>query len=68
MSQGTRLVCPGLLICLRISLSQVPGPPTQEKAYKALLASEIQAHATSRHGVIGAVHFINNGLRLEHDQ
>ena len=49
--------------CLR-----VPGPPTQQKAYKALLASEVQAHDTSEHDVIGAVHFINDGLRLERDQ
>jgi len=49
-------------LCLR-----VPGPPTQAKAYKALLASEAQAHDTLGHNVI-AVHFINNGLRLERDQ
>jgi hypothetical protein len=48
--------------CLRF-----PGPPTQEKAYKALLASEVQAHDTSEHDVM-VVHFINNGLRLERDQ
>jgi len=47
---------------------RVPGPPTQGKAYKALLASEAEAYGTSGHDAIGAVHFINDGLRLERDQ
>jgi len=58
-------------MCSRISLSVcfwVPGPPTQQKAYKALLASEAEAHDTSEHDAMGAVHFINDGLRLERDQ
>ena len=46
----------------------VSGPPSQQKAYKALLASEAKAHNTSGRGAIGAVHFINDGLRLERDQ
>ena len=44
-----------------------PGPPTQGKAYKALLAAEMEAKPTGN-GAVGAAHFINNALRLERDQ
>jgi hypothetical protein len=47
--------------------SPIPGPPTQEKAYKALLAAEMEAELSGS-GTVGAAHFINNGLRLERDQ
>lgn len=57
----------GFVNILRISLTVSLGPPTQEKAYKALLASEV-ARDTPRHDVIRAVYYINNGLRLERDQ
>lgn len=50
-----------------IQISPAPGPPTQEKAYKALLATEMEA-TVSASGTVGASHFINNGLRLERDQ
>ena len=43
------------------------GPPTQSKAYKALLAAEMAAELSGS-GTIGAAHFINTGLRLERDQ
>ena len=43
------------------------GPPTQAKAYKALLSAEMQAEL-SENGLVGPAHFINNGLRLERDQ
>jgi hypothetical protein len=49
------------------SFYMVPGPPIQEKAYKALLAAEMEAEL-SGNGAVGAAHFINNGLRLERDQ
>lgn len=43
------------------------GPPTQAKAYKALLAKGMQAELPGS-GIAGPAHFINNGLRLERDQ
>lgn len=50
-----------------ISNFSFPGPPTQAKAYKALLAAEMEAELSGS-GAIGAAHFVNNGLRLERDQ
>lgn len=47
--------------------STFSGPPTQKKAYKALLTAEMQAEL-SESGIVGPAHFINNGLRLERDQ
>jgi hypothetical protein len=43
------------------------GPPTQAKAYKALLATEMQAELSGS-GIVGPAHFINGGLWLERDQ
>ena len=43
------------------------GPPTQAKAYKVLLAEEMQAELSGS-GIVGPAHFINTGLRLERDQ
>jgi hypothetical protein len=48
-------------------ITQHVGPPTQGKAYKALLAAEVKTMNTSS-GAVGAVQFINNGLLLERDQ
>ena len=52
---------------IHVVIHPFPGPPTQEKAYRALLAAEWKA-ASSGSGTVGAVHVINNGLRLERDQ
>jgi hypothetical protein len=46
------------------------GPPTQEKAYKSLLQHELQCqlHESTANKSVGITHFVNDGLRLEHDQ
>ena len=52
---------------IHVVIHPFPGPPTQEKAYRALLAAELEA-AISGSDTVGAAHVINNGLRLERDQ
>jgi hypothetical protein len=48
-------------------MSVLLGPPTQAKAYKVLLQKQLEDRVFGTEK-IGLLNFINNGLRLEHDQ
>jgi hypothetical protein len=66
MLRGTKMVYSTFAKLIHL-ITQRLGPPTQGKAYKALMAAEVKTMNTSS-GTVGAVHFINNGLHLERDQ
>ena len=43
-------------------------PPTQKKAYQALLAHEVTNKLAGLESACGFTQFINDALHLEHDQ